>query len=363
MEKDKLPPIPTPASQRWREFRIQILPFIVFVAILAGIVVMWKSYVQPIGVIGYADTNLVNVTCLQDGVISEMFVERFQNVTEGQVIAIVANTDPELIKAQIDSAQAEIKVLAARHQVDVQRTEQAFQQLRQDAYDRLVQQATDKENFLFAAQQFTRSETEFKAGIGTQTSLDAARAKRDALLAAIEERGKQIADLQKFIATLGTNGDSKPSNAFTEAVEMKAKELELSLKPSVLRAPISGMIGTVHHVKGERILRGMPIVSISDPETRHVIGYIRQPVSRIPTTNDHAYIMTRTQPRQTVRAEILRVGAQFELINPALLATDIKRMEVGLPILVNVPPGINLVPGEHLNLSIDYAGSGTAAPK
>src|ERR1051325_7697827 len=101
MEKDKLPPIPTPASQRWREFRIQILPFIVFVAIMSGIVYLWRAYVQPSGVIGSAETNMVSVTSLQDGLITDLYVERFQNVATGQVVAVVSATDPELLKAQI----------------------------------------------------------------------------------------------------------------------------------------------------------------------------------------------------------------------------------------------------------------------
>ena len=59
--KDKLPPIPTPVSQRWREFRIQILPFIIFVLVLGGIVALWRSFVQPVGIVGFAETNAVNV--------------------------------------------------------------------------------------------------------------------------------------------------------------------------------------------------------------------------------------------------------------------------------------------------------------
>src|SRR5688572_14749681 len=141
MDKEKLPPIPTPVSQRWREFRIQVLPFMVFVAILTGVVYLWKGYVQPIGVIGAAETNLVNVTTLQDGMISELFVERFQNVTTGQVIAIVVNTDPELIRAQIESVQADIKVLAARNAVDEKRTDQAYQEFKQDLLSRRLEQA------------------------------------------------------------------------------------------------------------------------------------------------------------------------------------------------------------------------------
>lgn len=46
-----LPPIPTPLAQRWREFRIQILPVIVFLSILAAIALMWKTFVHPPGVV------------------------------------------------------------------------------------------------------------------------------------------------------------------------------------------------------------------------------------------------------------------------------------------------------------------------
>ena len=354
MEKDKLPPIPTPASQRWREFRIQFLPILVFALLLFGIVYLWKSYVQPVGVIGYADTNLVNVTSLQDGLISDLYVERFQNVTTGQVIAVVVNTDPELVKAQIESVQADIKVLAARNAVDEKRTQQSFQQFRQDLFTHQVQQRVDIVNWMLASNETKRIEILFTQGSSSAANVEAETAKRDAYAAAIEERGKQMAELAKSLADLTEKQKAGEPDAFAEAIEKKTKELGLMLQPSRLRAPINGMVSMVHHIKGERILRGMPIVSIIDPETRRIIGYIRQPVTMVPTTNDSVTITTRSQPRQSARGQILRVGAQFEPINPALLVTDSKRVEVGLPILVSIPSGISLVPGEYVNLIIDY---------
>jgi len=45
----------------------------------------------------------------------------------------------------------------------------------------------------------------------------------------------------------------------------------------------------------------------------------------------------------------------METINPSLLAPDNKRIEIGLPILVSVPDGIRLLPGEHVNLFIEFA--------
>jgi hypothetical protein len=77
-------------------------------------------------------------------------------------------------------------------------------------------------------------------------------------------------------------------------------------------------------------------------------------VTVVPTTNDFVQITTRSNPRTVARGRVLRVGAQLEPINPALLAADSKRVEVGLPILVEIPPGIRLVPGEYVNLFIDY---------
>ena len=354
MEKDKLPPIPTPASQRWREFRIQVLPFVVFLTVLTGIIFLWKSYVQPTGVIGYADTNLVNVTSLQDGLISQLLVERFQDVTNGQVIAVVVNTDPELIKAQIESAQADIKLLAARTAVDAQRADQSFRQFRNELFSQQVQQATDSVNWILASNVLARTEVLFKEGTETQAAVDAALAKRDSYAAALDERGKQMQDLKKSIAQMADANKGADNASFAEAIEKKGRELEFMLRPTPLTAPISGMVSMVHHVAGERILRGAPVVSVSDPETRRIIAYIRQPVTRVPTTNDFVMITSRSQPRQTARAPIIRVGAQMEPISPALLASDAKRMEVGLPLSAAVPEGLRLVPGEYVNLFIQY---------
>ncbi len=358
MEKDKLPPIPTPASQRWREFRIQFLPFLVFAGILVGIVYLWRGYVQPIGVIGFADTNVVNVTTLQDGVISEMLVERFQYVKAGQPIAVVMNTDPELVKAQIESAQSDIRMMQARTKVDIDRTAQAFQEFKQDYFKQKIAQATDQVNWINASNQFLRAESLYKQGSGPLADVDSTRAERDAYAAAIEERGKQIEELGKSLAVLEKERQSESTDAinpFLDGVEKKAKELDLMLKPSTLKAPISGMVSLVQHVAGERVLRGMPVISISDPEARRIIGYVRQPVMDVPTTNDFVRITRSSQPRQSGRGQVLHIGAALEPINPALLSADSTRQEVGLPIVVSVPQGIQLLPGEYVSLNIERA--------
>jgi len=46
-EPPSLPPVPTPFSKRWREFRIQALPFLTFLLIGTVAASLWRQVVVP----------------------------------------------------------------------------------------------------------------------------------------------------------------------------------------------------------------------------------------------------------------------------------------------------------------------------
>lgn len=100
---DKLPPIPTPPAQRFREFRIQVLPMVTFCAIVAGIVLMWSRYVGPSNVVGAVESLHANVSSTVAGTLQELKVERFQMVTNGQVIGQIGTVSPAFLQASIDA--------------------------------------------------------------------------------------------------------------------------------------------------------------------------------------------------------------------------------------------------------------------
>src|SRR5262245_2585068 len=126
---ESLPPIPTPPAQRWREFRIQILPLIVFVVLLAAIAFMWRYFVQPAGMVCVVDGVKANVISLHDGILADLSVDRLQYVTNGQVIGRIISTDPDVLRASIASIEADLKVLRARMRLDEKRNDQSYQQL------------------------------------------------------------------------------------------------------------------------------------------------------------------------------------------------------------------------------------------
>src|SRR6185436_9795074 len=111
---DPLAPIPTPPAQRWREFRIQALPVLTFIAVLVCVVVMWDRYVVPANLIGEVESLRVNVISSVPGTLRELKVARFQHVSKGEEIAQISTMDPELFQAELRAIEAELKLLRAR---------------------------------------------------------------------------------------------------------------------------------------------------------------------------------------------------------------------------------------------------------
>ena len=58
---DKLPPIPTPAAQRWREFRQHVLPWLMFAGVAVSVAFLWRSFVAPTGIDSAAGANLISM--------------------------------------------------------------------------------------------------------------------------------------------------------------------------------------------------------------------------------------------------------------------------------------------------------------
>ncbi|HKQ36795.1 MAG TPA: hypothetical protein VJ063_01885 [Verrucomicrobiae bacterium] len=353
---DSLPPIPTPPAQRWREFRIQVLPVIVFLGLLATIALMWRNFVQPSGVVGEVEAVKANVISLHDGIVAALHVDVLERVTNGQVIGTIISTDPDILKASIAAIESDLKVLQARMRLDERRNEQSVQQLQIDLYKEQLLLKVALSQLGLSSNQLNRAVTLVSRQIETKEVLDIAQADFDRVQAEIAARTDTISRIEGVLKQLGDAGQSGANDSYINAaIKAKEEELEATLRPSEIRAPMDGVISAVYRRAQERVVRGAPIVTISATTAERILGYIRQPVQIVPTESDVVLIRTRTQRRQMGEGQILKVGAQYERINPLLISMDSNRVELGLPILVSLPKGMNVAPGEFLDLSIRYA--------
>ena len=121
--------------------------------------------------------------------------------------------------------------------------------------------------------------------------------------------------------------------------------------PVELKSPMDGMITAVNYRVGEKIMAGQSIVTVSAKRPERIIGYIRQPLTRVPQAGDAVQLRTRSSPRRIAMTEVLRVGPEMQVFSSSLRIRGLDGMqERGLPFLVAIPDGFDVYPGEVVDL-------------
>jgi len=132
--------------------------------------------------------------------------------------------------------------------------------------------------------------------------------------------------------------------------------LATNLEPITLFAPISGMITSINRQGGESVVEGEPFITISSPHSDRVVGYLRQPYPVEPIIGQEVLMTTRERrPRRLIGA-VTQIGAHVEIITNALAyVKQGSLVDAGLPVIVSVPPGMPVRPGEILDLTFRTA--------
>src|SRR5947207_11363538 len=99
---DSLPHIPTPVSQRWREFRIRVMPLAFFAVLAITVGVLWREVaIPPTYAVGFVETNGAIVSVPMDGQISQLAVKRFQQVKAGDQLCQVIIKPNNILTTEI----------------------------------------------------------------------------------------------------------------------------------------------------------------------------------------------------------------------------------------------------------------------
>ncbi|HUL51562.1 MAG TPA: hypothetical protein VLU94_03145 [Candidatus Nitrosotalea sp.] len=361
-----LPAIPTPAAQRWREFRIRLLPVLIFAATAAVLALMWQRYVAPPSLVGQVEPVVTYVTSPKPGTLAQLNVSRMQRVKAGEVIAQVVTTDPKVLASSLAVIQAEIQLLRINLApiIAQQRYGIQYDRMEVDWLDQKVQLATDRVKLQLAENDFRRNEELFKDKIVSDKVFDQARTLRDKLQIQVDERTKLIAEMERNIQMLRLRDESestheKPSDphevlrASIAVQEEKLRLTEAELSPVVLRIPMDGIVSVVNHRSGEAIIAGEPIVTIGALTGQRIVGYFRPPFTVEPVVGMNVEVHARSLNRPVTHAKILEVGTQMEQIQPVILPPSNDRTPVlGLPVIISLPPESKLLPGEVVDLVI-----------
>jgi len=352
---ESLPPIPTPVAQRWREFRIQILPLIVFVAILVAVVFLWKNYVTPTAIVGQVQTNTVSLTASIGGLLTGVSVEQFQDVKAGDVLASITPFDPEVTTAMVAAVEADIKVIQARMGVNEVQSLDAGFKLGLDLLEQRTFLAVAKVKLEEAQKILDRSTGLLNLNIVAQAQYDVLKANRDVAQAEVTERTKLVEEWAAQSAVLAPRRMDSVTNTgslIEQDILRKQEEIRQLHKPVLLRAPIDGRVSSIAHPSGVSVIAGATILTITPTNATKIVGYVRQPITYRPRIGDAVVVSTRSNQRRSGNAQVIRVAAQLETVGLFLVPSDRPMLEQALPIAVSLPLELNLLPGEFVDLHI-----------
>ncbi len=354
---EPLRPIPIPPSSRWREVRLRFLPVAVFLASLGFAAWLWQQQGAAGTFVANAEGARATVSSPFVGVIQYLNVTLYQEVKKGDAIAVIAPIDP---RAQLDVLRSRMQAAGIRIEPSLaQRYAVDFERLRANVLNLKVELAKDRVSLELAENELKRSEQLFRTKLISDDVYDLAVKNRNLFLVAVTEKQRSVADLDAGLERFRILTD--PNAGATNSTRLEAlDQLEMQLilaatnsGPLTLTAPMSGMISYVYRGTGENVREGEPLVTIQALQPERIVGYLRQPFPFEPEAGMKVEVKTRGRKPQIAFSEIRQVGATLEPITNVLaMARPGLLVDVGLPVVVNLPPGIILRTGETVDVIV-----------
>ncbi len=349
------PPIPRPIAERWRDIRLRHVPVLAYLICVGLTIYLWNQHWTPSTFVGEVQGTLATVTSAQDGRLVNLTIRQFDRVTKGQVLGKVAQASGSA-EAGLAAIRADLDVMRARMVLDQHRNDQNYQQQRVDYLGQRVDLAIARAKLRFAQSELDRNEKLHTERIVSQFDYELALDNRDALSAEVKEREALVAETEKTLATMKPTGPAETEPLVLETVDKAIKAQEEQFRQSaeaVLRSPIDGIVTKVFRNPGENVLASEPLVTISSEEGENIIGFLRQPISFEPKAGDIVLVRSRGNRRQVAEARIVKVGARLELFTQPLRVRGFdSSQERGLPVLIDLPQGVALYPGELVDLAL-----------
>jgi multidrug resistance efflux pump len=372
-----------------------VFPVLVWAATVVVVATLFYHGTQQFEVVGIAQSEIAQVCAPVDGRLKAVYVQLFDSVNKGQV---VASLDDELLSAKIatvaataDQLRAQLvpaqeRMLADIAASELNRAEEErrfavdVERARLDILGLKAQIAADQitlENLL--AEVKIATDLLAKKAIAPY-EMQKAQSLYDATAKKVLETEKQLAqaevqlkEIQQRQDTFALQNPQHPSiDAALEAIRKEAavqeklmEELMVQRKELVITAPIEGTViqilaraneAVLHRAgedvlrkAGEAIMKGQPIMTIAQGKPKEIVGYASERQLGQIRPGARVELIKKTTPAQIAKSEVTYIGPVMEQL-PARLWPNPNMPQWGLPFLVKVPDGMELTAGEVVGI-------------
>ncbi len=348
--------IPIPMARRLRLLRMRVLPLILFLTLVTIIINLWREHVLPVPLLGEAIANRAEIIAPRAGLVVQLYVQPFASVYHGDQLAVVMTTDPTLLEARLAVIRAEVDLMLQSLDplVGRRRADLDYERLRVELMSRRAAKAEAEVRQLHAKNHLHRARKLNTEELISIAELEQVEADHNALTAEVAGHSGIVASLKAELERLEMPHSEESENTMLAAIRVHEERLRLveaELAPVTLRAPMDGQVGMIHRGTGEHVVAGEPLMTVMAETSDRVLAYLRQPIRVEPYIGQAVEISAPSRDRGTGIGRILHMAAQLEPLPEVMLPTG-RRSEKALPLVISLPPGIEVKPGEQLTLSL-----------
>lgn len=389
-----------------RSFLHHVAPVVVWLGAIACVAALFYQRSKRFEIVGISQGEIRQVAATCTGRLKSVPVQLFETVKAGQTVAVIDTIldNEQLLRAELKSklaaASAEIEHLAARL-VPTQDT------LLAEETDREIRRSADMRRFLVDVENARLRILQLKALIASDRitvedlamevkvvqalleedavapyELEKAKVRYDSLAKKIEENERLLeqaeVDLQQAETRCNEFAKQQPQHPSVDsALEVIRKEIGVqevlvqgllaqreairSREALELKAPIDGVVVPIPVRANEALMRrpgeevvlkpgevvraGDPILAIAAVEASEVVAYIGDTRYGLAREKTAVELIKNSEPARIARSQVAYVGPTIELM-PQRLWRNPNVPQWGRPLLIKVPPGMGLVPGE-----------------
>ena len=374
--------IKTPRHQRIADFKQRRLPAVIWVMCLSicGWMLLQRS--EPATYIALAQSIDYEISAPTGGRIDTVFVDLYETVGMGDIIV---KLDDSELEARIERARAQIRVFRAELISARSQLQSSNQSGLADWTNDLRRFKTDEEDRHLTAldlrariqsDEFERERLELSGrrieplvqeGIvdpslreevrlqleEVTTRLDNTRAQ---LVVAEDEYRASRTRRQEFEANLPQMPDAEPFlGPLRESIEMETqrlKEIEARRADLVMRSPVEGQVSQILCRRGQGVVAGEPIVTITDRSVREIVTYLTAADERPIGEHTPVVVSSLERPGQVAESFVMRVSSTVEML-PQRLWPGPTTPLYGRAVVIAALPSMSLRPGELLSVRFE----------
>ena len=347
-------PIPIPVWLRWREFRCRKLPPIIFAATLLAVIGLWTTSVRPPALVSRAVVQKADVVTLAAGSMLSLNVDKYQSVEKGETLALIR---PDEVPAELDAFRLRMEFL--RNQFDPmaekKRNAVDYYRLRLEWLEQRVVLAVAKVNLQKAENELSRASQLFQEKLISKDQLDLSQKTVEALSAEVTETANLVSEMEtamKGLQELDVFADAESAaiaKRLQAGLRSHLENIERLSQPYALLAPITGKISEIHRLPGENVVKGESVFTVVAEESTQLLAYVKDTVPI--QLGTPVRLQTRGPGRREAASRVEGIGPEWETLGGDVAFTELGAdPNLGLPILLTLPPELEVRPGEWVDV-------------